>query len=290
MRTVPLPPNGQTSRAELQDRLLRHLREVVRERDPYRAPDGHSAVMSYMKQELGRFGRLAVHEFLYAGRTRQNLILNLPGQQNRGFILVGAHYDAVPGSPGADDNGSALAVLLEMASAFFDKPARRPMRLAAFDLEEADRRGSVAYAQHLRDQREPLALMVALEMLGYRDSRPGSQQYPAGLHHFYPDRGDFIGLIGNLRTLPVLWELARVMRKSVPCEFLPVPSRGRIVPDTRRSDHASFWDRGNPAIMVTDTANMRNPHYHKVSDRIETLDIEFLAGVCSGLIAGLSAL
>jgi Zn-dependent M28 family amino/carboxypeptidase len=243
-----------------------------------------------MKQELGRFGRLAVHEFLYAGRTYQNLILNLPGQQNRGFILVGAHYDAVPGSPGADDNGSALAVLLELAWAFSEKPARRPVRLVAFDLEEADRRGSVAYAQLLRDQRQPLALMVALEMLGYRDPRPGSQQYPAGLHHFYPDRGDFIGLIGNLRTLPVLWELARTMRKSVPCEFLPVPSRGRIVPDTRRSDHASFWDLGYPAIMVTDTANMRNPHYHRMSDQIETLDIAFLAAVCSGLIAGLSVL
>ncbi|HEX2135603.1 MAG TPA: M28 family peptidase [Microvirga sp.] len=290
MRTAPFPPNGQASRAELQGRLLGHLRQVVRERDPCRSPAGHLAVRSYLKQELGRFGRLAVHEFHFSGRTHQNLILDLPGQQDRGFILVGAHYDAVPTSPGADDNGSALAVLLELAWIFSEQPARRPMRLVAFDLEEADRRGSMAYAQHLRDQREPLALMVALEMLGYRDLRPGSQQYPAGLRHFYPDRGDFIGLIGNLRTLPVLWKLARTMRRSVPCEFLPVPGRGRIIPDTRRSDHASFWDLGYPAIMVTDTANMRNPHYHSVSDRIETLDIEFLAAVCGGLIAGLSAL
>ncbi len=216
--------------------------------------------------------------------------MSAPGRQDHGFVLVGAHYDAVPGSPGADDNGSALAILLELARAFARAPARRPIRLVAFDLEEVHRSGSRAYAQDLQQRAEPLALMIALEMLGYRDLRPGSQRYPPGLRHFYPDRGDFIGLIGNLRTLPVLWRLAQAMRKSVPCEFLPMLARGRIVPDTRRSDHASFWDLGYPAIMVTDTANMRNPYYHQPSDRVETLDPEFLTGVCRGLIAGLSSL
>ena len=80
------------------------------------------------------------------------------------------------------------------------------------------------------------------------------------------------------------------MRRSVPCEFLPVPFRGRVLPDVRRSDHSSFWDLGYPAVMVTDTANMRNPHYHRPSDRIETLDIEFLSAVCAGIAAGLSDL
>ena len=90
--------------------------------------------------------------------------------------------------------------------------------------------------------------------------------------------------------MPVLRRLARTMREVVPCEFLPVPFRGRLLPDTRRSDHASFWDLGYPALMITDTANMRNPHYHRASDRIETLDIRFLAGVCRGIIKGLSTL
>jgi Zn-dependent M28 family amino/carboxypeptidase len=175
--------------------------------------------------------------------------------------LIGAPYDPVPGSPGADDNGSALAVLLELAEAFSDVPARRPIRLVAFGLEETNRSGSRAYAQDLRQRGEPLALMISLEMLGYRDARPRSQRYPAGgLRYLYPDRGDFIGLIGNLRTLPVLWRLTRSMRRSVPCEFLPVPFRGRVLPDVRRSDHSSFWDRGYPAMMITDTANMRNPY------------------------------
>ena len=132
--------------------------------------------------------------------------------------------------------------------------------------------------------------MISLEMLGYRDAKPGSQHYPPGLSSFYPDRGDFIGLIGNLSTLPVLWRLARTMRKEVPCEFLPVPSGSRWGPDTRCSDHAPFWDLGYPAIMITDTANMRNPHYRRASDCINTLDLAFLAGVCQGLITGLSTL
>ena len=90
--------------------------------------------------------------------------------------------------------------------------------------------------------------------------------------------------------MPVLWRLTRNMRTFVPCEFLPVPFRGRMIPDTRRSDHSSFWDLGYPAIMITDTANMRNPHYHQPSDQIDTLDIEFLAAVCAGIVPGLSAL
>jgi Zn-dependent M28 family amino/carboxypeptidase len=290
MRTAPIPDDGQASPGGLRDRLIGHLREVVRERDPYRSPDGHSHVKAYVSRELERYGELTIHAFDHLGRTHHNLALQLPGRQDLGFILVGAHYDAVPGSPGADDNGTALAVLLELARAFAGTPARRPVRLVAFDLEESDRAGSRAYARDLRQRREPLALMIALEMLGFRDPRPGSQRYPPGLRSFYPDRGDFIGLIGNMRTVPMLWRLARHMRASVPCEFLPVPLQGRMLPDTRRSDHASFWDLGYPAIMVTDTANMRNPHYHQASDRIETLDIGFLTSVCSGLIAGLSAL
>jgi Zn-dependent M28 family amino/carboxypeptidase len=218
-------------------------------------------------------------------------VLDLPGREDRGFVLIGAHYDAVPGSPGADDNGSALAVLLELAEAFSDVPARRPIRLVAFDLEETNRSGSRAYAQDLRQRGERLALMISLEMLGYRDARPGSQRYPAGgLRYLYPDRGDFIGLIGNMRTLPIIWRLARSMRGFVPCEFLPVPFRGRVLPDVRRSDHSSFWDLSYPAIMITDTANMRNPHYHWPSDRVETLDIRFLSAVCAGIVSAVSEL
>jgi aminopeptidase YwaD len=276
--------------AELQHRLSNHLHHVVRERDPVCARAGHSYVKGYVGQELARYGQVMRHEFSHGGRAHENLVLDLPGQNDKDFVLVGAHYDAVPGSPGADDNGTAVAVLLELARTFSATPARRPIRLVAFDLEERNRSGSRAYAEHILKRGEPLALMVALEMLGYRDPRPGSQRYPPGLKTFYPDRGDFIGLIGNLQTLPVLRRLARTMREAVPCEFLPVPFRGYAVPDTRRSDHSSFWDLGYPAIMITDTANMRNPHYHRDSDRVETLDLAFLTDVCRGITKGLSTL
>ena len=282
-------PDVRISSPALQERLTAHLQAVVRERHPDHAPAGHADVRTYIDRELARYGPVAMHEFDHRGRAHRNLILDLPGQRSGGRVLVGAHYDAVPGSPGADDNGSALAVLLELAREFSMRPARMPLRLVAFDLEEADRAGSRAYAGTLRQRRERVDLMISLEMLGYKDSRPGSQRYPPGLAYLYPDRGDFIALIGNLRTLPSLRRLAVSMRQAVPCEFLAVPFRGRMLPATRRSDHSSFWDLGFPALMVTDTANMRNPHYHKPSDRIETLDIGFLAAVCSGLTRALSA-
>ena len=274
----------------LQGRLEAHLQKVVRERHPDYAPSGHAHVRAYIHGEFARYGSVTIHEFDHLGRTHQNLIVDLPGERDRGRVIVGAHYDAVPGSPGADDNGTALAVLLELARAFSMSPARRSMRLVAFDLEETDRRGSRAYAETFSRRNEELDLMISLEMLGYCDPRPGAQHYPPGLRYLYPDRGDFIALIGNFRTLPLLRRLANSMRQAVPCEFLAVPFRGRILPDTRRSDHASFWDLGFPAIMVTDTANMRNPHYHQPSDEIETLDLGFLARVCSGLTMALSGL
>ncbi len=127
--------------------------------------------------------------------------------------------------------------------------------------------------------------------MGYCDRTPRSQRYPAGLHHFYPDRGDFIGLIGNLKTIPDLIRLSRGVRQcNVPCEWLPAGKRGLIVPETRRSDHAVFWDNGYRAIMVTDTSFLRNPHYHKPSDRLETLDLDFLTNVCYSLARGIQQL
>jgi hypothetical protein len=265
-------------------RLLADLAEVARERDPDAAPVGHAFVRSYIQRQFRACGRADVHAFPYRGCAHWNPTLDLPGRSGGGFVLIGAHYDGVPGSPGADDNASAVAVLLEMARALAADPPERPVRLVVFDLEERDLAGSRAYAAELHGRGEPLALIIALEMLGYADRRPGSQRYPPGLRYFYPDRGDFIGLIGNLRAIPYLRRAARVMRRSVPCEWLAVPWRGRVLPDTRRSDHAPFWDLGYPGIMVTDTADMRNPHYHAAGDCLETLDPDFLTAVCTGLI------
>ncbi|MBE9188710.1 M20/M25/M40 family metallo-hydrolase, partial [Microcoleus sp. LEGE 07076] len=207
------------------------------------------------------------------------------GKQENLPIVIGAHYDSVPGTPGADDNATGVAVLLELARNLALQPLKYPVQLVAFDLEESGFWGSRHHAAKCKQQKQSIRLMISLEMLGYCNNTPNSQKYPAGLKYFYPNIGNFIALIGNLRTVPDMMNLSKNIRKvGQPCEWLPVPNRGLIVPDTRRSDHVPFWDNGYPAIMVTDTANMRNPHYHQASDKIETLDLNFLAGVCQGLV------
>ncbi len=275
----------------LQQALRSHLEQLVRERDPYLASQGHFYVQQYVYDQLSQWGAAEVYEFEYRGKTHQNLILNLPGANSdsadRPPILIGAHYDAIPGTPGADDNASGVAALLELAKSFAAQPARSPLRFVAFDLEEYGLIGSKHYAAQLKQQQEQLRLMISLEMLGYCTSTPGSQKYPSGLQYLYPDRGDFIALIGSLRTIPDLLSLSKTIRTigKIGCEWLPAGIRGMIVPSTRLSDHAPFWDAGYPAMMITDTAFLRNPHYHQPSDRLETLNLDFMAGVCQGLMA-----
>ncbi|MCG8364529.1 MAG: M28 family peptidase [Pseudanabaenales cyanobacterium] len=279
----------------LTDRLKQHLAQLVRERDPYLAPVGHFFVQRYIQQQLQQWGAVEQDEFPVRSRSHVNLILNLPpAQPDRRMkppILVGAHYDAVIGSPGADDNATGVAVLLEMARLLTEHPPRSPVRLVAFDLEEYDLLGSRHYAALLKQQGQSLRLMIALEMLGYRDHTSGSQRYPPGLKYFYPSQGDFIGLIGNWSAIPDLIRLSRAIRKAgIACEWLPAPQKGQLIPDTRRSDHAPFWDQGYRALMATDTANLRNPHYHQPSDRWDTLDLDFLTGICQGLVEGIRRL
>ncbi|MCU0523831.1 MAG: M28 family peptidase [Elainella sp. Prado103] len=289
------PAQGETDFDVLKQTLLNHLQLIIRERDPFLATAGHFFVQQYLRQQFAQWGQVEIHEFAYQGKMHQNLILNLAGAEdtsrNLPPIVIAAHYDAVPGSPGADDNATGLAVLLEMARSFAAQPARYPLRLVAFDLEEYGLLGSRAYVAELAQQRQPLRLMLSLEMLGYCCQTAGSQQYPPGLRHFYPDRGNFIGLIGNWRSVPDLVRLSRSIRRAgTPCEWLPAGRQGKWVPDTRRSDHAPFWDYGYRALMVTDTANLRNPHYHRSQDRLETLDLDFLTGCCIGLQAGIRLL
>jgi len=280
----------------LTERLQTSLNEIARERDPYIATAGHFFVQEYIRQQLSQWGSVEIHTFQVRGKACKNLILNLPsqaGQQKKDLppILIGAHYDAVPGTPGADDNATGVAVLLELARKFAAEPVRYPLRLVAFDMEEYGLLGSADYAALLREQNQQLRLMISLEMLGYKDSRAGSQSYPPFLDRFYPNSGDFIALIGNWRTIGDLIGMSRSIRKvGVPSQWLPVPNRGLIVPQTRLSDHAPFWDLGYPAMMVTDTAFLRNPHYHKPSDTVASLDLDFLSGVCEGLEMGIRRL
>lgn len=280
---------------DLKERLRSHLVEIVRERDPYLATEGHFYVQQYIRSQLQPFGTIETHEFTIQQRTHCNLILQIPARKtnsNKPPILIGAHYDAVPGTPGADDNATGVTALLEIARAISASPANYPIRFVAFDMEEYGLQGSKYYAQDLHQSGQSLRLMLSLEMLGYCTQAPNSQQYPVdALKKLYPSTGNYIGLIGNIPTIPDLLHLGRHIQKAgVPSQWLPAGMRGDLIPATRLSDHASFWDQGYRALMVTDTAFLRNPHYHKGSDRLETLDLDFLTGVCQGLIQGIRTL
>lgn len=279
----------------LTTRLRSHIEHIAIERDIYFNRLNHLSVREYVRDQLACFGQVSSHSFTVNSATFENLVLNIPGKpwpektgDDPAPILVGAHYDGVLGSPGADDNATGVAVLLELARSLSANPAPYPVQLVAFDLEESGLLGSRAYAAHLRDQGQLIRLMVSLEMLGYCNPTPGSQNYPFGLKFWYPDRGDYIALIGNIFSILDMRGLSHNFHQvGVRCEWLTAGVRGLIVPATRRSDHSPFWDLGYKAIMVTDTAFLRNPHYHQPSDRIETLDFTFLTQVYKGFEYGL---
>ncbi|MCP9850772.1 M28 family peptidase [Cyanobium sp. Morenito 9A2] len=282
MTTTPTAPN-------LQQRLLEHLQVLARPRHARWDELGLLAVRSYIAEQLGALGPVEEHRFHSGIDAGVNLILKLPGQHNHlDPLLVAAHYDGPLNSPGADDNATGVAALIELAQRWAVNPAKRPVWIVAFDLEEWGMLGSAALATELKASGQKLRLMVSLEMLGYTAE---TQNYPVpGMRALFGDRGDFIAVVGNTATAPLLPGLAQRMGRHVRTNVLPVPMKGRLLPDVRLSDHSPFWDAGYDAVMVTDTSFMRNPHYHQASDTIDTLDLPFLAAVTEAVQAGLSQL
>lgn len=275
---------------DLKARLNQHLAEIVRDRHPYFSSGGHFYVQQYLSQQFRQWGNLETHEFDFEGNEHINYILNIApaNPSSNPPILLAAHYDGVPGTPGADDNATGVAVLLELMREFSENPPSVPLRFVAFDLEEYGMVGSQAYVEELKEKKENIRLMFSLEMLGYCCHEPDSQEYPPGLEKLYPNTGNYIAFISNLRTMTDARFFSRQMQKSgTPSEWLSVPFSGKNLSATRLSDHSPFWDQGYKAIMVTDTSFMRNPHYHQPSDTIDTLDLDFLTGVCEGLMTGL---
>jgi len=231
----------------------------------------------YIEQALPK--ETTRHALVSGGRTVYNI------ESGQGDIVVGAHYDTVPGSPGADDNASGVAVLIELSRMV------RGVRFVAFANEEAPyfltaEMGSFVYA---RDRADGVRAMFSLEMLGYYDDAPNSQRYPAPLGLFYPDRANFIAFVGDLGAISLVRNAAKLFRKGsdFPSEWLAAPS---IVPGLSWSDHWSFRKHGYPAVMVTDTAFYRYPHYHLPSDTPEKLDYERMASVTMGLAGMLKEL
>jgi Zn-dependent M28 family amino/carboxypeptidase len=268
-------------------RLRRTLEAVVGERSPFSGQAHLTEVERFIEAELRSYGIATESDcFSYHGKSFRNLIGQIGNPLADSTVILGAHFDAVEGAPGADDNGSGVAVLLESARILAQAPLRSRLLICAFNLEELNMIGSSHFARKLKAAGTPIEAMISLEMVGYADSRPGSQQYPAGLRWFYPDRGDFIGVIGNFKSISLLRRVAREMRRvpGLSVAALTVPGKGEIIPAVRLSDHAPFWDLGYPALMITDTAMFRNPHYHRASDKLNTLSIDFMAKVCQGVI------
>jgi Zn-dependent M28 family amino/carboxypeptidase len=277
------------------DLLEKNLREHVRllsseigERNMEKY-ENLQAAADYIETILKQYGYVVEFQtYRVGGREVRNLIATLPGSRSpKQTILVGAHYDTVPGSPGADDNASGVSGILELARLFSGDSTSKTIKWVAFVNEEAPyflrgQMGSQLYARKAKVAGERIVAMISLEMIGYYTDHVHSQVYPVGLHFFYPNTGNFIGVVGHARFLGVYKRVRDALKKysSVPVESLAGLGWIRGVD---LSDHASFWREGYPAVMITDTAFYRNPNYHAPSDTFETLDYKRMAEVVKGL-------
>jgi hypothetical protein len=274
--------------AELLETHVRVLAETIGERNVYH-PQALSYAAEYIEHQWRTLGYEVIRQsYDVEGVRCSNLEITRSGTRHPGeILLIGAHYDSVIGSPGANDNGSGVAVMLEMARRFVDAELDRTVRFVAFVNEEppfffSGQMGSMIYAKAARKRRDNIRLMVSLETIGYYSDRPGSQYYPPLFKYFYPDRGNFIAFVSNLRSRRMLRRFAAAFRhhSRFPAEHVATFS---WLPGVGWSDQVSFWRCGYRALMVTDTALYRYPHYHAPSDKADELDYVAMAAVTEGL-------
>ena len=278
-------------------RLERDVRAIVADFGPrdHLHPENLERVADYIENAMkGAGARVTSQRYDVAGKPYRNVIASF-GPVDGERIVVGAHYDTFGAQPGADDNASGAAGLVELARLLTGVPLKIRVDLVAFTLEEpphfrADSMGSAVHAKSLRKDGVALRGMIALEMIGYFSDAPGSQQYPSYLLSWmYPSRGNFIGVIGNFGSAMLVRKVAVAMRSATP---LPVEGLAspRFVTGVDFSDHASYWDAGYDAVMITDTAFFRYPHYHTMTDTPDRLDYARMAQVVQGVRAAVLAL
>lgn len=226
----------------------------------------------------------------HEGNRYNNIIVTLTGSTRPGeTVIVGAHYDTVYETPGADDNASAVAVLLELCRDLKEYRPGRTLKMIFFVLEEppsflTPAMGSYVYATQAKERGENITGMISLEMVGYFSEAEGSQAYPIpGMHWLYPDRGNFIGVIGNVQSRELTLAVAEALKagSDIPVEHLVALP---FVPGVGLSDHGPFWKMGFRAVMVTDTAFYRNPNYHTARDTIETLRFDRMSQLVRGMV------
>ena len=280
--------NRQVSR----DRLITHLRALEGERHPFLSPERLARAGDYVADQLSRAGFSTRFDHVpFMEGTYVNVIGQHPQRADQPPVIVGAHLDTVPGSPGADDNASGVAVMLEVARLVGSSVPEAPVAFVGFTLEQLGMVGSRHYVASLKDRGVRLHGMLSLEMVGFTESQ-GLQRYPPLLKRFYPPIGNFVGLVANRRSRPLLRTVEQGMRTvaGLPVETVVLPANGWLVPESRLSDHSPFWDAGYQALLITDTAFLRNPHYHQPTDTVETLDLAFLERVCQGVVEAVASL
>ncbi|MBI4397013.1 MAG: M28 family peptidase [Elusimicrobia bacterium] len=254
------------------------------------------AARDYISSYFSSLGfRTEWEEYEVLGKTCHNVVATLPGtcpDRGREIVIVGGHYDSAPGTPGADDNASGVALLMELARRFRGQSCARTVRFVAFSTEEAElfhalprperlaTMGSFHHARETRRRGDRVAGMISLEMLGYFTDQPGSQKAPAPLNWLYPSRGNFALVVGDFPSAPLMWRLKSGMGLGPSVQGACLP---RFVRGVENSDHVNFWKMGYPAVMLTDTAFYRNSHYHTSTDTHEKLDYEKMSLMSSGL-------
>jgi hypothetical protein len=269
--------------------LTTHVRVLV-DALPERGDDAAKlgVAADYIHSEFHKHGAPVFQTFEAFGAEYRNVLLPFDAGCAR-TIVVGAHYDTYAGLPGADDNASGVAALLELARLLRRERPAINVELVAFALEEPPYFGTRDMGSYHHATNSDAELAIVLEMIGYFRDEPDSQHYPLPfIRHLYSNRGDFIALIGRLREIPAI----RVMKSAflgaarLPTYSLTFPP---IVPGVTLSDHSNYWAKGAKAIMITDTAFERNPYYHTRFDTPETLDYERMAEVVNGVYASLFA-
>ena len=277
-------------------RLERTVRRLEGPRHPQATPHKLEAAEVLIADEFGALGLATERQaFRFRGSIYNNVVGTLPGSQpDLPWLLVGAHFDTVANTPGADDNASGVAVLLEVARQLAQVKLQRNVQFVGFNLEEPQdvvgtyRVGSRRFAEPARRERRRYAGVLVLEMVGYTDRRPDSQQVPPFVFKQVPNAGTFLVAVGDGRSRRLLRSFERSTRLYVRDLALVTYGsrfRGWTLPLTRLSDNASFWDRRYPSLMITDTAFLRNPHYHMETDSADTLDYEFMAKVARAVLA-----
>ncbi len=289
------PPSLSAAEQRLREELVGHVRMIageIGERNLARYPQLNAAAQ-YIENQLAGWN-VRRDSYDLEGKPCANIEAELPGA-SPAIVLVGAHYDSVFGSPGANDNGSGVAALLALAHRFQNKPNEKTLRFVAFVNEEPGyfqtaEMGSYIYAQRCRARGDRIDAMISLETIGYYSDKSGSQRYPApGLGLFYPRTGNFIGFVANLGSRSLLHQALGQFRRhaTIASEGAAMPE---FVPGVSWSDQWSFWQHGYPGIMITDTAPFRYPHYHQPSDTPDKLNYDAMTRVVAGMEHVISAL